>query len=279
MHGSKHMFIVGIIGAMWGLGGCNGTSVTAENAGHDFTRACAADQLQSKAVLYFGPSNQIGPGSIWSRLGAQGGYQPQWRMKDLHLNSADVVEPGKSFPCDYSKNATLTAEGGLSAFSPTANVSADLKADFARAKTIKVSASGAAWDTVIEGPYKAQLRKISDADMKRDIFGMNRLVVRRALRLSGYKAVLDFDTKVAPAIKAKYDGMKLGSKMVGEVGAEFTAKWTNDEKLELSAADNVYVAGEFVDYINGQFVSTKDGKDTIQDLGDKSIKPYARTSP
>jgi len=93
------------------------------------------------------------------------------------------------------------------------------------------------------------------------------------LRLSGYKALLDFDTNFVPESKAKYDGMKLGSKTVVEVGAQFNAEWTKDEKLELSAADNVYVAREFAHLRNGEFVSGR-GKETIQDLGDKWIKPY-----
>lgn len=273
---SKSVLAVTMIGAILSLGGCNGNPATGEKGGKKFTEVCAKDELQSNAVIYFGPSNQIGPGSIWSRLGSNEGYQPQWRSKDLNLNYAEVVELGTAFPCDFSKNAKLTAKGGISALSPAANVSADLEADFAQAKTIKVSAREAAWDTVVEGPYKVQLKKISNPDIKSDVFGPNRLVVRRALRLSGYKAVMDFDTSVAPAIKAKYDGMKLGAKVVGEVGAEFNAKWTTDEKLELSAADNVYVAGEFVEFVNGQFVSTRDGKESIQDLGNTSIKPYAR---
>jgi len=275
MRGSKSVFAIGLVGAVLSLGGCNGNSATAEKGMKVITEACAGDELQSNAVLYFGPSNQIGPGSIWSRLGPNGGYQPQWRTHDLNLNYATVVQPGKAFPCDFSKNAKLTAEGGLSALSPAANVSAEVKADFERAKTIKVSASEVAWDTLVAGPYLVQLKGIASADTKRDVFGENRLVVRRALRLSGYKALLDFDTNFAPAIKAKYDGMKLGAKTVGEVGAQFTAKWTRDEKLELSAADNVYVAGEFAELKNGEFRSTR-GEETIQDLGDKWIKPYVR---
>ncbi len=275
MRGIKSVFAVCLMGVMLSLVGCNGNSTTSEKAGKDFQDVCAKDELASNAVLYFGPSNQIGPGSIWSRLGPNGGYQPQWRTKDLNLDSPQVVEQGKPSPCDFTKNAKLTTGGGISALSPAANVSAEVKADFQNAKTMKVSAREAAWDTVVAGPYRMQLNKISDPDIKNDVFGKNRLVVRRALRLSGYKAVLEFGRDFAPEIKAKYDGMKLGAKTVGEVGAQFTAKWTKEEKLELSAANDVYVAGEFVEMSNGEFVSTK-GEETIQDLGDTWIKPYAR---
>ena len=275
MRESKSMFVVGFVGAMLSLGGCNSNPATAQKETKEFTEVCAKDELQSKGVIYFGPSNQIGPGSIWERLGENGGYQPRWRTEDLNIDPAKVVQLGKAFPCDCSKNAKLTADVGISVISLVANVSADLKADFERARTIKVSASETAWDTVVTGPYQVQLKTIADDFKRNDVSGENRLVVRRALRLSGYKALLDFDMNFAPTMKAKYYGMKLGPKTVGEAGAQFNAKWTTDEKLELSAADNVYVAGEFAELKNGEFRSTR-GKETIQDLGDKWIKPYAR---
>ena len=272
MYAGKTLAAFAVAGLMIGIAGCNG------NSGHDvgkaMTDSCADDQLKSNAVLYFGPSNQIGPGSIWTRLGVNGGYQPHWRVDDLELDYLKVVQPGKAFPCDFSKNTKFTAGGGLSVLSEAANVSAEVKTDFSRAKIVKVSASEVAWDTVIQGPYLVQLNGISDSAIKNDVFGKNRLVVRRALRLSGFKATLDFGTNLTPEIKAKYDGVKLGANKVGEVGAQLNAKWTNEEKLELSAADTVYVAGEFAELINGEFVSTKGEADTIQDLGDKFIEPY-----
>ncbi len=275
MGGCKSVIAPGVVGVMLILGGCNGTQ-TSQGAGSTFLKACAGDELQSNAVLYFGPSNQIGPGSIWTRLGPNGGYQPQWRTEDLDLNYAKIVQVGKGFPCHSSTSSTLTAGGGVSALSPAANVSAEVKADFERAKSMTVSASEAAWDSVMAGPYFLEIEGISDDRIRKDVRSKNRLVVRRALRLSGYKALLDFGTNFTPELKAKYDGVKLGAKTVGEVGAQFTAKWTNDQKLELSAADNVYVAGEFAEMGDREFVSTREGKDTIQDLGDKWVKPYIR---
>jgi len=272
---NRQLVTVTIIASVLALGGCNGTS---HDVSKVLTDSCADDQLASNAVLYFGPSNHIGPGSIWARLGVNGGYQPQWRVEDLNLNYSKVVEPGKSFQCDFSKNSKFTANAGLSVLSMATNASAEVKSDFARAKAIKVSASQVAWDMVVAGPYLVQLKAISDPSIKSDVFGKNRLVVRRALRLSGYKATLEFDTKINPEIKARYDGVMLGPKAVGEVGAQFSAKWTSDDRLELTAADSVYVAGEFAELINGEFVSTKGEETTIVvDLGIKMIKPY--TSP
>lgn len=267
----RALVVAGIAGVMC-VEGCSGNSTV--TPGKIFVDMCADDQLKSSAVLYFGPSNQIGPGSVWARLGAKGGYQPQWRTEDLNLNYAKVVQSGKPFPCDLSLLTTFTAGGGLSILSPAANVSAEVKADFARAKTIVVSAREAAWDMIVAGPYLIHLNGISDSSIKSDVFGKNRLVVRRALRLSGYRALLDFGSNLTPEIKTKYEEGKLGPKVIGDVGAQLNAKWTNDEKLELTAMDNVYVAGEFAELINGEFASTKGDSPILQELGDKWIKPY-----
>lgn len=272
MRVSRGLVVAGVVGAMLGIGGCSGNSTT--TAGKLFVDLCADDELKSNAVLYFGPSNQIGPGSVWARLGANGGYQPQWRTADLNLNYPKVVQSGQPFPCNLSMHSSFTASGGLSVLSPAANVSAEVKADFARAKTIAVSAREAAWDMIVAGPYLIQLKGISDPAIKSDVFGKNRLVVRRALRLSGYRALLDFGSNLTPEIKAKYDGGKLGPKEIGDVGAQFNVQWTNEEKLELTTMDNVYVAGEFAELINGEFASTKGDSPTLEALGDKWIKPY-----
>ena len=264
-----HAFVIGLLFA---VAGCKMTSTEGNIA---FTDSCADDQLASNSVLYFGPSNHIGPGSIWSRLGSNGGYQPQWRVEDLNLDYSKVVQRGTSFQCDFSKNSTFTANAGLSVLSTVAKASGEIKSDFSRAKKINVSANKVAWDTVVAGPYILNLKGIPDPSMKSDVFGKNRLILRRALRLSGYKATLEFDSSVKPEIKAKYDGVKLGAKAVGEVGAQLAASWTNDDKLQLTAGDDVYVAGEFALLDGEGLASTKGGaRGIVEDLGDKYVKPY-----
>lgn len=93
------------------------------------------------------------------------------------------------------------------------------------------------------------------------------------MRLSGYRVVLDFDSGVKPEIKAKYTGKLLGRETLGDVGAQLSASWTADDKLELTAGDNVYVAGEFAELVNGDFVGTR-GVGSVPDLGDKVVRPF-----
>ena len=243
------------------------------SAADEFVKGCADSELNSKSVLYFGPSNQIGPGSVWSRLGSTGGYQPQWRMQDLGVD-ASVIDQGKSFSCDLTKSSKLTTDAGLSVVSSVSNVSADAKADFARGKVVSVSSTGAAWDTVVAGPYGVKLRALSDSAIRSDITLPNRIIMRRALRLEGYRVTMAFDTSIAPGIKAKYSGKILGKETLGDVGANLSAKWTQDDKLELTAASGIYVAGEFAQLVNGEWVGTR-GASGISDLGDTWVTPFA----
>ncbi len=253
----------------FGLVGC--TTPDAGKATTQFIKGCADSELNSKSVLYFGPSNQIGPGSVWSRLGPNGGYQPQWRMQDLGVDGT-VIDKGGSFQCDLSQNSKLAANVGLSAVSSAANASAEAKLDFSRGKILKVTTKGAAWDTVVAGPYGAKLKGVSDAAIRADVAGPNRIVMSRALRLEGYQVTLDFDSSIKPEIKAKYNG-KLGKETLGDVGATLSATWTSEDKLELTASGSIYVAGEFAQLIGGEWVATK-GAPGIQDLGDTWVKPF-----
>ena len=242
------------------------------SAANEFVRGCADSDLNSKSVLYFGPSNQIGPGSIWSRLGQNGGYQPQWRMQDLGVD-ASVVDKGKVFSCDLSKSSKLAAAAELSVVSSVSNASGEAKADFSRGKVVNVGSTGAAWDTVVAGPYGVKLRAVTDPSIRADIANQNRIIMRRALRLEGYRVTMTFDSTVAPQIKAKYSGKVLGKETLGDVGADLSARWTTDDKLELTAANGIYVAGEFAQLVNGEWVGTR-GSGVIEDLQDTWVKPF-----
>jgi len=261
---------IGCLTASLALGGCQTPS--SGQAGQEWVGGCADSQLNSRAVLYFGPSNQIGPGSVWSRLGPEGGYQPQWRMRDLGVD-ADLINRGSPFECRLSQSSRFAANAALAVISAAANASTAAAVDFSRAKQLEVSATAAAWDTLIAGPYLAGLRAIEDPAIRGDVLGTNRLVLRRALRLDGYRVVMDFDAEVKPRIKTKYAGKTLGRALLGDGGAQLSATWTSDDRLELTATGVVYVAGEFAYLMKGDLVSTK-GSPVIEDLGDQTIKPF-----
>jgi hypothetical protein len=249
------------------VAGCKDPAPTAADADQVAVDGCAGSNLASKAVLYFGPSNQIGPGSVWQRMGDLGGYQPLYRLQDLGID-AGVIQQGAPFSCDLTRARGWKADAALSVLSGASTVSADAKADFSRATSVTVSTSGAAWDDLLMGPYGARLRAIPDAAVRADVTGPKRLSLRRALRVAQYKVTLTFDSSVGPSLQAKYGGASLPSSVVGNAGANFSVNWTGSDKLELTAS-NVYVAGEFAELKDGDWQASR-GQD---DLGETWIKP------
>jgi hypothetical protein len=248
------------------IAGCQDTP-TATQAGGRTVGGCAGSNLTSKAVLYFGPSNQIGPGSIWQRMGDLGGYQPLYRLQDLGIDDS-LISKGQPFNCDLSHATGWKADATLSVLSRASTVSADAKVDFSRATSVTVSTTGAAWDDLLLGPYGAKLRTLADATVRADVSGPKRLSLRRALRVAEYKVTLTFDSSIAPSLQAKYGGSTLSSAVVGGAGANFSVNWTGDDKLELTAKD-VYLAGEFASLTNGEWQAARgDGE-----LGETWITP------
>lgn len=140
MNAKRHYLLLAACAlSAFGLVSC--TTPDAGSATSEFVKGCADSDLNSKSVLYFGPSNQIGPGSVWSRLGPNGGYQPQWRMQDLGVDGL-VIDKGQTFQCDLSHNSKLAANAGLSVVSSAADASAEAKLDFSRGKILKVTSKG-----------------------------------------------------------------------------------------------------------------------------------------
>ncbi len=255
-----------LVGAI-ALTGCQTTQPTAAEGATQLTDGCANSNLSSKAVLYFGPSNQIGPGSIWQRMGDLGGYQPLYRLQDLGIDPG-VIQQGGAFSCDLSHSRGWKADATLSVLSGASPVSAEAKADFSRATSVTVSTTGAAWDELVMGPYGAKLKSIPDPNVRADVAGPKRLSMRRALRVAEYKVTLTFDSSLAPSLQAKYGGNTLPTAVVGSAGANFSVNWTGGDKLELTAK-NVYVAGEFAELKDGEWQASRG----TSDLGEVWIKP------
>ncbi len=67
----------------------------------DILNSCAKSQLIGKDVLYFGASNEIGPGSIW-RQNSDGSIRLRYELSDLVPDSAQqkaLIHPNNSVSC------------------------------------------------------------------------------------------------------------------------------------------------------------------------------------
>ncbi len=208
----------------------------------DVVRKCAQNDVLGSRLLYLGPSNDIGAGTIWRKTGFFRGYAVRWRLSDIEANANDrttYIDPGQTTTCTGNAASTIKLDASVALNSKIYPVSADLSADLAKGRTTGVTVDSWRWEQIVEGPYDKKLRHISDSDLNDDINKPNRLVMSRALRVKGMNTDIKFDTNVGSDLKTKYDGKTI---VIG--GVTLSAKFTNETTLHLSSDQEFYLAGE-----------------------------------
>jgi hypothetical protein len=215
-------------------------------------RSCAESDIFRKDVKFFGPSNVLGPGSVW-RL--QETLSPSFTLANVASDASTLVQPGNEIkPCqgkgvtswDISLGLPLTvaAQGEPNApVSPTGSpVSIDLKTAFTRAKTVEVSVDGVALDLLLQTPYEDVLDKLpADNIYKKDSLKPNRWVITKGLRVSNLavKFVLDKDFVTDAQVKLP-EGSVVS---FGKDGAKFKIHYNSDKTVTLASPQVTYLAG------------------------------------
>lgn len=233
----------------------SGCGPTAKDAWVKVIKKCAvADTIDESKLLYFGPSSTIGPGSLWRKDTQGKGYGLRMANKDLSANE-NIVHRDSPALCT-GQSVTETKVGPkLSFTSELSPVSAEVKADFERAKSISAKAAEIRWYTVQEKPFEDYIHKLPDSNpLKEDINQENRLVMRRALMVSGYSAEIKFDASVAAELEGKYSGT-LPAELVGDWGAAISASWRDGTTLVLESKAPFFVVGELHPWIFSQFLA------------------------
>ncbi|WP_153020776.1 hypothetical protein [Pseudomonas sp. BMS12] len=228
----------------------------AKAAWADVAKDCAFSDLNGEKILFFGPSNSIGPGSIWRQASeAGGGYRVRWESASVP-SGAEWMRNGSEFQCQGNNITKFTGAATTTFASDIAPLSAELKAELEKAKSVEVKVAMMKWDTLVEGPFEqAVLALPADAPLKKDLAKPGRLVMYRALLIRGFEAKLSFDTVVGGDVSAKIKDGVLQS-INGELGAGLNARWDSNKNLYLSSPSDFYVAGELVEFdMDGGFAS------------------------
>src|SRR5579859_4840607 len=142
---------------------------------NDTLKKCSSNDLLGSKVLFFGASNNIGPGSVW-RLRADGKYSPRWILPDapIHNNNEST--------CGGDASASFTLSSGASLDNAIAPVTGSLGFDLKRARKVTLTPTKFRWDDVVEGPYENYIRTQAKDDVKADLVPANkRFVLQRAL--------------------------------------------------------------------------------------------------
>jgi hypothetical protein len=238
------------------LAGCQ---ATAKDAWVEVIKKCATTQtIDEDKLLYFGPSNTIGPGSLWRKDTQGKGYGLRMANEDLSENKK-IVHKDTPALCK-GQSVTETKLGPkLSFTSELSPVSAEVKADFEKAKSISAKAAEIRWYTVQEKPFEDYIRELPVSNpLKEDINQENRLVMRRALMVSGYSAEIKFDASIAAELEGKYSGT-LPAELVGDLGAGISASWRDGTTLVLESKAPFFVVGELHPWLSGHLRRGKPG--------------------
>lgn len=241
-----------IIGVAF-LGGCAEGAKTAWTA---VAKDCAVSDINGKNVLFFGPSNVLGPGSVWRVAPPEngGGYRARWDSTALP-QEPKWSQGGGEFTCQGGKKTKFSGGATATFAANLAPLSADARADFSRAKDVEVKASMMKWDFILEGPFEQVIVGLpASSPIKQDLANPGRLVLYRALKVSGFEAKLLFDNSTGGELQAKYKDGALKS-INGDLGAGLNFKWTSANELVIAAPSDFYIAGELVKYTAGGFAA------------------------
>ncbi len=212
-------------------------------------KSCGKNDLvgDPKKVLFFGPTNSVGVGSVWRK--ADEGYALRFQLSDLLPDAAArgrAVVPGKEVAqCDPHKTIGWNLKAGLpflATFLPTKGVDAQ----FGLAKKATVSVDKLNLDLIAEVPFKEEVNRRRTANKDdvyvQDLFAGDRYLVTRAYRVSGLTYTLDYQPEDLAKLKEAYQNgatVTIG----GDKGASFTVAYAGNKGLTLKLASDVYIAG------------------------------------
>ncbi|HEY6769698.1 MAG TPA: BON domain-containing protein [Candidatus Sulfotelmatobacter sp.] len=202
---------------------------------------CASTQLIGKDVLYFGASNEIGPGSIW-RKSTDGSIRLRYELSDLETDStkrAALIRENNSVACDGSSASTWDVKLGLPFEGTVTPLSADVSTDLKRADSVTVTVNGWAIDELKEGPFESFIR--ANNALQDEFSSPDRVVVENAVRIAGFSAAFKFSRSISDELRGKFSGAQLAL----QDGANLQSQWNNDTTLTIKTPDTFYILAAF----------------------------------
>ncbi|WP_247539232.1 hypothetical protein [Ralstonia pseudosolanacearum] len=199
---------------------------------------CGATDLQKSKPFYFGAANVNGVGSIWTR-DSEGDYYPTSQFTSL-TEKKDIVYDNKPVTCSGSAKHGMSFSLGAGAKPVVYPASAEIQAAFTNAKSAVVSVDSIVMEDAYWDAMNAVLTSLpADNAIRKGIGLNNRLMVGRAWKVKGLRAVLNYDSSVAATAKAAIDAKAASGTL------NVDTKLTNDKTLEITSKDEMYVAGVF----------------------------------
>jgi hypothetical protein len=231
---------------------------TVSSAWKKILKPCSKSDIFSKEVIFFGPSNSLGVGSVWKM---QEALSPGSTLSDIVRTPeerAGVVTAGGDYSCSGVKRkkwslklAIPLAIGGEPATVAGVKLDIDISATLSRAKTIRVTASRARLEMLLQTRYEAHMNGLPKTDIFwRDLATNQRFVTTKSLAVKGLSFDFEVGTAVVSTLQAK---LKSGDKVsFGEKGATFTVDYSDSKTVRFNSESENHVGGVVRPVIDGK---------------------------
>ena len=224
------------------LAGCSGglSNVSRTNAA---IGDCAADDLATGQVVFFGLSDNLGPGTVMKRYSGKA-VGPEYFVGGIVDGpSSAVVHRGVDWACALGDSVVraFTANSAVGILP----VDAALNAKLARASHLEVTVASVRWDDLLAAPYRTAVDQLSDPSLKADLLGGGYLVESRALVAKGIRITAHFERSLGSIVKLSLgEGRK--TLQQGKVTAVVDLTWEDTTALTITAPSDVYIAGRLM---------------------------------
>jgi hypothetical protein len=204
---------------------------------------CAADDLATGQVVFFGLSDNLGPGTIMKRQAGKG-VEPEYLLSNIiDEPPSTVVHHGVDWACALGDSVTraFTANSAVGILP----VDTALNAKLARASHLEVTVDSVRWDDLLASPYRAAIDQLSDPSLQAELLGGGYLVESRALVAKGIRVIALFERSIGASVKAELgEGRK--TLQQGKVTAVVELTWEGTTELTITAPSEVYIAGRLM---------------------------------
>ncbi len=226
------------------LGGCSaGLSTASKTTGE--IGDCEADDLATGRVVFFGLSDNLGPGTIMKRYAGKG-VGPEYLVGSIIAGpTSTVVHHGVDWACALGDSVARAFKANSAV--GILPVDAALNEKLARASHIGVTVDSVRWDDLLTGPYLAAIDHLDDPSLKGDLRRAGYLVESRALVAKGIRITALFERSLGASLKlALGEGLKTLKQ--GKVSAVVNLTWEGTTELTITAPSEAYIAGRLMNF-------------------------------
>lgn len=203
--------VIGLLILLASLGNVAGAA-DATSTWRKVLKKCAESNLIGKQHFFFGLSNSVGPGSVWT-FAPDRSVRLQFELSDAFPAEADraamlVLNPQVSCSGDSTSNWNVSL--GLPFTTGTTPITADVAGVLGAAKEVTVSVSGYSIDLLKAVPWQSAFDRLGSGNAYRqDLNKPERMVAANAVKIVGFKARFKFKSDLGADIQAKFTGSKL----------------------------------------------------------------------